>query len=42
VSDIEVWASGSWKSSIPLKKKRSGFGVISHEHLIYIIGGNDG
>jgi kelch-like protein 10 len=25
-----------------LKKKRSGFGTISYENYIYIIGGNDG
>jgi len=30
VSDIEVWNNGNWKSSITLKKKRSGFGVISY------------
>jgi hypothetical protein len=39
---VEIWNSGNWKTGVPLKKKRSGFGVISYEHLIYIIGGNDG
>lgn len=25
-----------------MKKKRSGFGIVSLEHYIYVIGGNDG
>ena len=25
-----------------MRKKRSGFGIVSYEHFVYIIGGNDG
>lgn len=39
---MEVWGDGHWKSAFALKRKRSGFGIVSVEHYIYIIGGNDG
>jgi hypothetical protein len=29
LSDVEIWNSGNWKTGPALKKKRSGFGVIS-------------
>lgn len=42
VADVQVWNQGNWNSQYTLKKKRSGFGIISYQNFIYVIGGNDG